>query len=71
MLVDMRYRLYDDYELDMELIGKYTKPDQIRNAGIDRIEETDGECYLLVKDLLTKELKTWEEFLEENNLYEA
>lgn len=43
-----RYKLYDDYDNDMELLGAYTNMRQVQNAARERHIDTDGECVLLL-----------------------
>lgn len=43
-----RYKLYDDYDNYMELLGAYTNMRQVQNAARERHIDTDGECVLLL-----------------------
>lgn len=42
-------KLYDNYELDMELLAEGTY-EELKKIANERIEDTDGECYLIVED---------------------
>ena len=41
-----RYRLVDDYDNDMELLGEYANMRQVQKAARERNIDTDGECVL-------------------------
>ena len=43
-----RYRLVDDYDNDMELLGEYANMRQVQKAARERNIDTDGECVLLL-----------------------
>ena len=43
-----RYRLVDDYDNDMELLGQYANMRQVQKAARERNIDTDGECVLLL-----------------------
>ena len=43
-----RYKLYDDYDNDMELLGAYVNMRQVQKAARERHIDTDGECVLLL-----------------------
>lgn len=43
------YKIYDNYDGDMELLGSGTLKECKRLAK-ERIEDTDGECYLIIED---------------------
>lgn len=45
------FKLYDNYEGDMELLGSGTIED-LKPIANERIKDTDGECYLIVEDQL-------------------
>lgn len=53
------YKLYDYYE-GKELIGEYDNWDDLHKAKLWWIDETDGEC-----DLVVEEYDIWENSLEE------
>lgn len=53
------YRLYDYYE-GKELIGEYDNVYDLHKAKLWWIDETDGEC-----DLVVEEYDIWEESLDE------
>ena len=46
-----RYRLIDDYDNDMELLGEYANMRQVQKAALERHIDTDGECVLLLYKL--------------------
>lgn len=41
------YTIYDDYELDMEELGRGTLK-EVKAIGKQRVKDTDGECYLII-----------------------
>ena len=43
-----RYRLVDDYDNDMELLGEYANMRQVQKAARERNIDTDGECVVLL-----------------------
>ena len=43
-----RYKLYDDYDNDMELLGEYANMRQVQKSARERHIDTDGECVLLL-----------------------
>ena len=43
------FKLYDDYEGDMELLGSGTL-EECKKLARERIDDTDGECYLIIED---------------------
>ncbi|MDE7219699.1 MAG: hypothetical protein K2O45_08780 [Oscillospiraceae bacterium] len=43
-----KYRLYDVYECEFELLGEFDTMQDVRRAAIQRDKETDGECCLTV-----------------------
>ena len=43
-----RYKLYDDYDNDMELLGAYANMRQVQKAARERHIDADGECALLL-----------------------
>lgn len=43
-----KYRLYDVYEWDFELLGEFDTMQDVRRAAVQRDKETDGECCLSV-----------------------
>lgn len=45
----MIYRVYDNYELDMELLGSGTY-EECKRIAEERFNDTDGECYIILID---------------------
>lgn len=43
-----RYKLYDDYDNDMEFLGAFANMRQVQKAARERNIDTDGECVLLL-----------------------
>ena len=43
-----RYKLYDDYDNDMELLGAYANMRQVQKNAQKQNNDTDGECVLLL-----------------------
>lgn len=43
-----RYKLYDDYDNGMELLGQYANMRQVQKVARERNIDTDGECVLLL-----------------------
>ena len=45
-----KYRVYDNYELDMELLGEGSL-DRCRSLAHEREKDTDGECYIIIEEV--------------------
>lgn len=44
----MKYQVIDDYDCDAEVIGYYNSEKEVKKAIQTRIDDTDGECYIIV-----------------------
>ena len=44
----MKYRVIDDYDYDDEVLGYFNNEKEVRKAIKQRIDDTDGECYIIV-----------------------
>ena len=44
----MKYKVIDDYDYNDEVIACCNTEKEVKNAIKQRIEDTDGECYIIV-----------------------
>lgn len=45
------FKVYDNYEMDMELIGTFETRKEVNKCIKEREADTDGECYIIVKEV--------------------
>ena len=43
------YEVFDNYDLDMESLGTAKNESEVRKICKERYDDTDGECWLLIK----------------------
>ena len=44
----MKYKVIDDYDYDYEVIACCNTEKEVENAIKQRVDDTDGECYIIV-----------------------
>ena len=47
------FKVYDNYEMNMELLGTFETKKEVNKCIKEREADTDGECYIIVKEINT------------------